>query len=165
MFRFPKKEHLFSALKSEIIIFISGIIFFFFPPYGQIAGILLFGVGIYQQSLIIETLDKRESVIKAEKSIKTIFENLNIKEGRISETAIEVSKTKDEILKTKKEIEDIKDKTFDVFSKRGFKSIEERLKEIEEAVGISDFGYQKKLSQRVEKLEEHVKKITGKSFL
>ena len=87
----------------------------------------------------LKKMDTREVVTKTKQELQKYID--------------EAKKLKLSLLNTAKEIQDMKNKIFDSFSQKGFKKVEERLKELEDAVE-GKYG-----RDGLPKLKEDVEKI------
>ncbi|MFA6530409.1 MAG: hypothetical protein WCT31_01670 [Candidatus Micrarchaeia archaeon] len=135
----PKFEFLKYSFTTSIIGFVSGAVIFFNP----ILGAILFIIDLIVDAKIMETVDTRE--------------DLNDTKIELNKIKNEASQLLEDLKKTKREVTEVKEKTFDTFSKRGFMTIEERLKDIEKNIGIgSSLSFHDTILQRLEKIESKI---------
>lgn len=107
-----------------------------------ILGIICLIIDLIYEYHFLKEMDTREAIEKTKKELKKYVEDAR--------------KLKNEIDISKKEIENIKDSVFDVFSKNGFKTVEERLKDIESQLG-GNYG-----KNNLEILKDDIDKIKHK---
>ena len=83
-------------------------------------GIVLILLDVYLEYYFLIKMDTREEVIKTKQELQRYVGD--------------AKKLKLSLENTAKEIQDMKNKVFDVFSQKGFKTVEERLKELENVI-------------------------------
>jgi len=113
-------EHINAIFWMSIFGIIGGILISSGNPYLIGLGIVLILIDVYLEYYFLKKMDTREEVTKTKQELKKYVED--------------AKKLSNELKKTAEEIEDIKKNVFNVFSKKGFKTVEERLKDIEEVV-------------------------------
>ena len=84
------------------------------------SGIVLILLDVYLEYYFLIKMDTREEVIKTKQELQRYVGD--------------AKKLKLSLENTAKEIQDMKNKVFNVFSQKGFKTVEERLKELENVV-------------------------------
>ncbi len=134
-----------------VVVFIAGIggnlLFFEDWKYKSLGGgLLLIAFGL--EYLVLNKMDTREDVKKA----KTEIERL-LKEAR---------KIKEDVEKSHKDIEKINKNVFDVFSKNGFKTIEERIKALENALKGNSSSFEfREFTKIIDDVKEIKRELNG----
>lgn len=131
-----------------VVVFIAGIagnlLFFEDWLYKTLGiGLLLIAFGV--EYLVLNRMDTREDVKKTKKEIEDL-----LKEAR---------KIKKEVDESHKEIDKINKNVFDVFSKKGFKNVEQRLKALEDALEGKSSSFE---FREFKKILEDVKEMKRK---
>lgn len=135
----PRCKHIKYSFLTTILGFCSGLLFLINP----LVGLILFVVDIIIDAKIMETLDFSKDIAKTENGI--------------NQSKKEIQIMLNEIKNTRNEIKEIKKQTFDTFSKRGFLTIEQRIKELEDAIGLgchNNTNLDSKLNKLVDAVNE-----------
>lgn len=110
--------------------------------YFVVLGFLFILFDVYLEYYFLKKMDTRKEVKKTKEELQKYVE--------------EARKLKIELEKSVVEITEIKKNVFDVFSKKGFKTVEERLKDLEEKVE-GKFG-----RNGLDNLKDDMEKVKGK---
>lgn len=129
----PRYKHIKYSFLTTILGFCSGLLFLINP----LIGLILFIVDIIIDAKIMETLDFSKDITKTEN---------------------EINQSKKEIKIMLNEIKEIKKQTFDTFSKRGFLTIEQRIKELEDEIGLGQHN-NTTLDSKLNKLVDAVNEL------
>ena len=151
------KEHFKGVVIVMTYTFLAGVFITASDPLVRGIAILYLILGVGYEYMFLALMDTREDVALTKKQLSEYI-------SRAMELKKEIEGMRDETVETKNEIERMKDKIFNVFSKRGFKTVEERLKDLEEAVGVSGYGrnYGDSLKNEVAHLKLLIKEIREK---
>ena len=113
-------EHINAIFWMSILGIVGGILISLRTPFLIVLGVVLILLDVYLEYYFLKKMDTREQVTKTKQELQRYVD--------------EAKKLKFSLLNTAKEIQDMKNKVFDVFSQKGFKKVEERLKELEDVV-------------------------------
>lgn len=135
-------EHFIAIFWMSVFGIIGGVLISLGNIYFIGLGIVFILLDVYLEYYFLKKMDTRDEVNKTKQELRKYVED--------------AKKLSIELKKSAEEIEEMKNKIFNVFSKKGFKTVEERLKELEDVVE-GKFGRDGLL-----KIKENVEKIKRK---